>query len=56
MAEPARIIEGVKPDQIPYDELFAGKEPVVIKGIAADWSLVRAGQQSPEKVMEALVP
>ena len=54
MAESARVIEGVEPDQIPYDDLFAGKEPVVIKGVAADWSLVRTGQQSPKKVMEAL--
>lgn len=40
---PVRRLAGVTPDAIPWDELFAAGQPVVLEGLAADWPLVRAG-------------
>ncbi len=54
MTKTARVIKGVKPDQIPFDELFAGNEPVLMPGLTKDWPLVRASTQSPKKLMESL--
>jgi len=49
-----RILEGVKPDQIPYDELFLANQPVILRGLVSDWELVRAGKQSPDTAMQML--
>lgn len=38
-----RVIEGIEPDAVPYDELLAAEQPTVIKGLVRDWPLVRAG-------------
>jgi hypothetical protein len=38
-----RIIEGVTPDAIPYDEIIAAEQPAVIKGLVRDWPLARTG-------------
>ncbi|MCW8125855.1 cupin-like domain-containing protein [Microbulbifer halophilus] len=46
-----KAIEGVNPDNIPWQRLMEECEPVVLKGIAKDWELVRAGRQSAEKAM-----
>lgn len=43
IARRTRIIEGVSPDAVPYDELIAAEQPVVIKGLVRDWPLARAG-------------
>ncbi len=51
----ARVIEGLSPDQIPYEELLTGYEPVIMRGLISDWPLVQAGQESPEKAMELLL-
>lgn len=51
----ARVIEGLSPDQIPFDDLFSGGEPVILRGMIADWPVVRAGLESAEKAMEFLV-
>ncbi len=50
-----RVIEGISPDQIPYDELFSGNEPVLLRGLVSDWPIVQAGKESPEKAMEVLL-
>lgn len=42
-----RVIEGVKPDAVPYDDLMAAGQPVVLKGLVREWPLVGAG--TPEK-------
>ena len=42
-----RVIDGVAPDAVPYDELVAAEQPVIIRGLVRDWPLVRiasAGQ------------
>lgn len=50
----ARVIEGVSSETVPWDELFAAKEPVVMPGLAANWPLVRAGLESSETAMELM--
>lgn len=47
----ARVMQGVRPDRIPFDELFEGAEPVVLRGLASDWPLVKAG---PDGIMDTL--
>jgi hypothetical protein len=49
-----RVLDGITPESIPYDELFSLGQPVILKGLVKDWPLVKAGQQSPDKVMEQL--
>ena len=44
----------VRPDALPLDELLAAGEPVVLRGLVRDWSLVRAGQDSPRAAMDLL--
>lgn len=45
---------GITPDTIPYDELFSAQQPVILKGLVKDWSLVKSGLRSPCKVMDKL--
>ena len=54
MSRPVRVIEGLEPGQIPYDELFAGNEPVLLRGVASGWPLVEAGRASPQAAMDLL--
>jgi hypothetical protein len=49
-----KVLEGITPDSIPFDALFAQGQPVILKGLVKDWPLVKAGQESPDKVMEQL--
>jgi hypothetical protein len=49
-----RVIADVPPDRIPYRELMQAEQPAVLKGVARDWPLVRAGLQSPETAMSYL--
>jgi hypothetical protein len=49
-----KVLEGITPDCIPFDELFAQEQPVILKGLVKDWPLVKAGYQSADKVMEQL--
>jgi hypothetical protein len=48
------VLEGVAPDQIPFDELLEANEPVILRGLVSNWELVKAGKASPEKAMELL--
>ena len=48
------VLESVKPDQIPFDQLFAAEGPVILRGLVSDWSLVQAGKESPGKAMDIL--
>lgn len=49
-----REIEGVRGDALPLPELLAGGEPVVLRGLVRDWSLVEAGLRSTTNAMEHL--
>ena len=50
-AQMVRAIDGVAADSIPFDELMAGQQPVVLKGLARDWPLVRRGLDGPQSAM-----
>jgi hypothetical protein len=54
MSRAVRVIEGLAPGQIPYDELFAGNEPVLLRGVASGWPLVQAGRAGAEPAMKLL--
>jgi hypothetical protein len=45
VAEKIRVLEG-SPGQFPLDELLASGRPAVIRGVASNWGLVRAGLES----------
>lgn len=47
-----RVIEGVAPDAVPYDELMAAERPAILRGLACDWPLVRA--DSPDAAVTYL--
>ncbi|WP_250459305.1 cupin-like domain-containing protein [Microbulbifer litoralis] len=49
-----KILEGVSADSIPWQELMDACEPVVLKGVAKDWELVKAGRQSAQQAMDYL--
>jgi hypothetical protein len=40
--QPIRVIEGLAPDAIPYEELLATGQPAVLRGVVAHWPLARA--------------
>lgn len=40
-----RVIQGCSPEQIP-DEVFTSTEPLILKGIASSWPIVKAGLAS----------
>ena len=50
-----RIIEGIAPDAIPYEDLIREETPTILKGVAKDWPLARAGRESPEAAMTHLL-
>lgn len=49
-----KILKGITPQSIPFDELFAQNQPVILKGLVKSWPLVKLGQQSSLQVMDAL--
>lgn len=49
-----RVLEGFQPDTIPYAELMAASEPVILKGAAGTWALVEAGLESDESAIDYL--
>jgi len=49
-----KILEGLTPQTIPFDELFSQGQPVILKGLVKDWPLVKAGKKSSLKIMETL--
>ncbi|MCW8863533.1 MAG: cupin-like domain-containing protein [Colwellia sp.] len=49
-----KILEGITPQTIPYDELFSQNQPIILKGLVKDWPLVKTGQQSANHIMQEL--
>jgi hypothetical protein len=49
-----RMMEGCSPAALPLGALLADGVPTVLKGLARDWSLVRAGLESPQAAMDHL--
>jgi len=54
VAKKIRVREGCQPDSFPVGDLLAAAEPVVLKGMVKDWSLVKAGLRSTEEAMTYL--
>ena len=55
VANRARVISDCEPDRPPISELLERGEPAVLKGIARNWGLVRAGLSSPADAMSYLL-
>ena len=47
-----RVIEGVAPDAVPWDELVAAEQPALLKGLVRDWPLARIS--SPQEAVNYL--
>ena len=47
-----RVIDGIAPGAIPFDELLAEGRPTVLKGLVRDWPMARAG--SPRQAADYL--
>jgi hypothetical protein len=43
IARKTRVIDGIARDAVPYDELMAAGQPVILKGLVSDWPLARTG-------------
>lgn len=41
-----------RPDNLPLDELLAANEPVILRGLVADWGITRAGLASDRAAMD----
>jgi hypothetical protein len=54
-AASVRTIDGCRPDALPLPELLEGGEPVLLRGLVRDWSLVGAGCQSPQAAIDHLL-
>ena len=46
IARKTRVIEGIEPGAIPYDELMADEQPVILKGLVRDWPLVKTASST----------
>lgn len=49
-----RALTGFEPQTLPLQELLSGDEPVVLKGLVANWPLVQAAQRSHHEAMSYL--
>jgi hypothetical protein len=46
LARKTRVITGLSPERIPFDELLETGEPVILQGLVRDWPLVDRGLRS----------
>jgi hypothetical protein len=44
-----RVIEGVAPDAVPWDDLIGGEQPALLKGLVRDWPLAKIS--SPQEAV-----
>ncbi|MES1196265.1 MAG: cupin-like domain-containing protein [Steroidobacter sp.] len=49
-----RVLEGCHPDNLPLRQLLADNQPVVLKDLAKDWGLAKAGKRSALDAMDYL--
>lgn len=49
-----RVIEGIAPDAIPLEALMEEQQPAILRAVARDWPLVRAGITAPEQAIAYL--
>src|SRR5688500_5703152 len=50
----ARVIEGLRADDLDLGELIESGEPLVLKGVARDWPLVQKGLEGARAAIEYL--
>lgn len=43
IARKTRVVEGITPDAVPWDDLLAEETPTILKGLVADWPIVGTG-------------
>lgn len=48
------VVDGLRPDGVPYEELLAARKPLILKGLVRDWPLVAAGRRSDEDAIAYL--
>jgi hypothetical protein len=46
VAHSIRVLDGVRPDQLPIEELLRSGQPAVFRGLVNDWEIVQAGLRS----------
>lgn len=51
---PVDELKGVRPGDIPLDELLRMQRPTIFRGMAGDWPLVRKGLESPQAAIACL--
>jgi len=51
---PIRELTGCTPEALPLQALLAAGEPVVLRGLVADWALVQAAKQGTAQAMDYL--
>ncbi len=49
-----KVLKGVDPAAIPFEELLEGNQPVVLEGVARNWSLVDVASKSSEAAIQHL--
>jgi len=54
MPKKVRVLSNVSMDAVPFDALFAGNEPVILKGLASQWPMVLAGQNCAQTLIDML--
>ncbi len=54
IADRVRVVENASPSSVRFEEVLAAGEPVVFRGLAADWPLVERGLESPAAAIQAL--
>ncbi|RDE05690.1 cupin-like domain-containing protein [Sphingomonas aracearum] len=51
---PVRRLEGLSPERLPFAELVAAGEPVILTGVVRDWPMVAAGARSADEAVAYL--
>lgn len=49
-----KVLHDVTPQAIPFAELFASNQPVLLKGLVKSWPLVKVSPSSPQQMMNEL--
>ncbi|SDD20917.1 cupin-like domain-containing protein [Kordiimonas lacus] len=49
-----RVLDGVNPDAIPFETLLDEGQPVILKGLAAKWPIVKQGEQGADAFTDQL--
>ena len=55
MARTADVLTDVSMEAIPFKTLFVGNKPVILRGLASQWPMVKAGQKSAQTLVDMLI-